>query len=322
VLGGLARRVAVVEKARAQGKAVLVVDSGDLFFDGAGGPDPKRRLTKAQLIAKAYRRMGVTAINVGERDLSHGLGFLRQEASDGLPLVSANLLDASQKTPVFDPFVIKELSEIRVAFFGLISPQLVLNVQKELGNTVVVQEPVEAAKAIVEKLQGKADIIVLLSDLGSTAEKQIARSVPGVHFILGGHEGRFMNFVEQEGETYIVQSYDRGMYLGSLHLTITNPQSPFRDEDARNRIRQDLTRLDVRLGALQATKARQPTPSLDRQIEQLSQQKEKLQADLDAVAQLAAAANRLSWKLEPLGSGLPEAPEVQRWIKDAGIDKD
>ena len=322
MLGGLARRVALVEKARSEGKPVLVVDSGDLFFEAAGSADSNRGLTKAQIIAKAYRRMGVTAVNVGERDLWHGLDFLRQEASAGLPLVSANLLDATQKTPVFAPFVIKEFSGVRMAFFGLLSPPLVLKVQEAVGNSVGVQDPVEAAKAIVEKLRGKADIIVLLSDLGSRGDQQVAQSVPGIHFILGGHDGRYVDSPQQEGETHIVQSYTKGMYLGSLHLTVANPASPFRDEDAGNRIRQELTRLDVRLHALEAGKARQPSESVDRQISQLAQQRERLQVELDRVAKPSPTGNRFAWKLEPLGSALPEDPEVQRWIREAGIDKD
>ena len=124
MLGGLARRVSFVEKLKGEGKPVLVVDSGHLFTDAGAGSDHTQSLTKARLISRAYKRMGVAAINIGDLDLMQGMAFLREESSRGLPLISANLVDPSSKASLFKPYIIKKTGTIRIAFFGLLSPNI------------------------------------------------------------------------------------------------------------------------------------------------------------------------------------------------------
>ena len=113
MLGGLARRVAFVEKEKASGKPALVVDSGDLFFDGRIREKSHPDLAKARIISRAYRKMGAIALNVGDLDLLHGVEFLVQLANEGLPLISANLVNAKDSSTLFPPFRIHEAAGLR-----------------------------------------------------------------------------------------------------------------------------------------------------------------------------------------------------------------
>jgi len=230
VLGGLARRVSLVEKLKDEGKAVLVVDSGNLFADMSGSIDHHQSLIKARLISRAYKRMGAAAINVGPLDLAQGLTFLREEASRGLPLISSNLVEPSSRTPIFQPYIIKKVNKTRIAFFGLLSPASNPAIRKTEGEKFMVQDPAEAARAVIEKLRGKADVIVLLSVLDQYGEREIVKAVSGINFVLGGHEGRYIQSPVWEGQTPILESYRNGMYAGKLQLSFANAASPFRDE--------------------------------------------------------------------------------------------
>jgi 2',3'-cyclic-nucleotide 2'-phosphodiesterase (5'-nucleotidase family) len=321
VLGGLARRAALVARMRSEGMEVLPVDSGDLFFDPAGSAHQERARLKAALIAKAYRRMGVVAVNVGDADLIQGLDLLREEARQGLPLISANLVDARTGKPVFAPFVVKEVSGMRLAFFGLLGPKLSQALQRALGDSVAVKEPVEAAKEVMESLRGKADHVILLSDLGLSGDRELAKAVPGIQFVLGGHEGRFISAPHQEGTTFMVQSYSKGMYLGKLKVVLEQPGSPWQDEGKGKRIQQEITKIDARINALNAAQARAPREALQRQVEQLTRQKEELQRELAGTGPVTTG-NRFLWELDGLGKATPEDSEVSRWIQEAGIDKD
>ncbi|MDI6776686.1 MAG: hypothetical protein QMD03_05505 [Syntrophales bacterium] len=78
---------------------------------------------------------------MGDRDLLHGIDFLQQEASHGLPLISANLIDPSSKVSFFPPYIIKKVGNIRVAFFGLLSPNLEPAMQKATGGRILVKDP-------------------------------------------------------------------------------------------------------------------------------------------------------------------------------------
>jgi 2',3'-cyclic-nucleotide 2'-phosphodiesterase (5'-nucleotidase family) len=322
VLGGLARRTAFAEKLRGEGRPVLAVDSGDLFFDAETRIDPQVAAKKAKVMGKAYRRMGVAAVSVGDTDLLHGLPFLQEEAAEGLPLISANLLDPKKKTPIFPPFVIREAHGLRVAFIGLTRPSLDPTVKKAVGGAAVIKAPVDAARETVAALRGKADLIALLSDIGLNEARDVAKAVPEIHFILGGHEARHFNFLEQEGRTWIGQSYYKGMSVGKLRLVIEEQGAPFQDEGAADRIQQHISNLGIRLRALSAAKERQPTESVQRQISQTNELMAKLEQDLSRVKEAGTKGNRFLWRIETLSSGLPEDEQVRAWIREAGVDKD
>jgi 2',3'-cyclic-nucleotide 2'-phosphodiesterase (5'-nucleotidase family) len=230
VLGGLARRVSFVEKTKREGRPVMVVDSGQIFTNAGIVADKKLSLTKAQLISRAYRHMGVAAINIGDSDLMQGIAFLREESSRGLPLISANLLDPSNKTPLFSPYVIKKAGGIRIAYFGLLSPDINTAIRQMAGEKFLVQDPVETARHVIRNLYNKADIIILLSNLDVKREQAVIRAVSGIHFVLGGHDGRYLSSPLWEGQTPVLESYRKGMYAGTLHLTFVKRSSPFKDE--------------------------------------------------------------------------------------------
>lgn len=311
----------MVARMRSEGIQVLPVDSGDLFFDPAGSAHQERARVKATLIARAYRHMGVAAVNVGDVDLMQGLEFLREEAKQGLPLISANLLDSRTGKPVFAPFVVKEVGGMRLAFFGLLGPKLSPALQRTLGDAVTVKDPSEAAREVMSALKGKADHVILLSDLGMTGDQQLAKAIPGIHFILGGHEGRFLNYPHQEGMTFIAQSYNKGMYVGKLKVVLEDPQSPWEDEGKDRRLQQEMSKIDARVKAVKSVLARSPSEGLQRQLEQLSRQREQLEGELGRIQPIRSG-NRFAWEIDALGKAVPEDPEVRRWIQEAGIDKD
>ena len=325
MLGGLARRAALVEKLRGEGP-VFVVDSGDLFFSGPPVP-PATELEKAKLIGRSYRRMGAAAVNVGNLDLLQGLDFLHRESASGLPLISANLLDGTNKSPLFPPFVIREVSGTRIAFFGLLFPgfkgEIGAAIRKATEEKILVKDPVETAKEVVGGLSGKADLVILLSNLGLQMDNALAKSVPGIHFILGGREGRAMLQPNQEGMTYIVQSGAKGMYLGRLKITVQSPVSPFQDRGMAPRIQEQLRILDLRLSSLQKAKEKQPNPDLDRLIQSINQQKTHLQEERRRLeSESSTTSSSFLWTLEPIERAVPEEKEIQGWIREAGIEKD
>lgn len=230
MLGGLARRAAFVENIKKEGRPVIVVDSGQLFTHQGTIADTKLSRTKAQLISRAYKHMGAAAINIGDSDLMQGIAFLREESSRGLPLISANLFDSTNRKPLFMPYIIKKTGGIRIAFFGLLSPDINISIRQMAGETFLVHDPVETAKNVMRILNNKADIIILLSNLTVEREKAVIKAVPGIHFVLGGRDGRYIPSPFWEGQTPILDSYRKGMYVGTLHLTFLKRTSPFQDE--------------------------------------------------------------------------------------------
>lgn len=322
MLGGLARRVALVEAARSKGAQVLVVDSGDLFFDKKEGPQPQNARAKAEILAKAYKKMGAVAINVGELDLLGGPEFLTELAKVGIPLISANLRDAYSGKLLFEPYKVEQVGPMKTAFVGLLGPELGPQVQKAVGGKVIISDPWEAARRAVEELEGRADLLIVLSGMGMARDQRLARELPKIHFILGGHDGRFLSNPHPEGSAWLLQSYSKGMYLGRLQLSIQEPGKPVLDKHRASRLQQELARLDGRIEAHRKALEKGPSPSVERSLTQLQEQRLKLEQELSEARADPQGGNRFSWSLEPLDPSLPEDPEVKAWIQAAGIEKD
>ena len=322
MFGGLARRVSFVEKLKGEGKPVLVVDSGNLFTDMGETVDNHQSLTKALLISRACRRMGVAAINVGPLDLVQGLSFLRKEASRGLPLVSSNLVEPTGGKPIFQSYIIKKVGKASIAFFGLLSPTTNQAIRETEREKFLVQDPAQTARAVLDKLRGKADIIVLLSALDPNREQEVVKAVSGINFVLGGYEGRYIQSPVWVRQTPIFESYRNGMYAGKLQLSFTNAATPFRDEGREDRIKRQIQELDLRLVNIKGSRGTYHKKSMDNAIENINKQKIALQEELKNSGASNPGDNHFFWALIPLDNYIQEDNVVSRWIRKAGIERD
>ena len=127
-LGGVTRRATVIDRARADADAALVLDAGDLFLprrengDGGKRPDAGEIERRARLLAAAYARIGTTAVLPGERDLALGVALLRRLAKEQhLPLLASNLYGRDGKR-LFDADKIVDAAGTRIGVFGVTAP--------------------------------------------------------------------------------------------------------------------------------------------------------------------------------------------------------
>lgn len=72
----------------------------------------------------------------------------------------------------------------------------------------------------VDKQRGNYDICILISHLGLQDDKHIAKVIPQIDIIIGGHSHDDMEEVEHIGNTWIHQSGAYGKKLGIMQLTI------------------------------------------------------------------------------------------------------
>src|SRR5690606_12342904 len=72
--GGIGRAATIVERVRAEGSPVLLVDGGDRFFPHEPTEDPvaeQQRRMQAETLADITRLLRYDALIVGERDAAH-----------------------------------------------------------------------------------------------------------------------------------------------------------------------------------------------------------------------------------------------------------
>jgi 5'-nucleotidase len=211
-LGGLARRVSYIASRRATGEALLVVDSGDFFFQPVSGRSGRSgaSLKRARLIAAAMRTMGYACVTPGEQDLQLGLDTYRELCGRaGVTPVCANLNFGGK--PACEAFAIKTVGGVRVAIIG------VMGKEPALPSGFSVTDPAEAVKAAVARARTEADAVVVLSHQGYQPDLVLAKRVGGIDYILGAHSGEKTD----EGVPYAGTSWHqvgtKGRYVG--HIT-------------------------------------------------------------------------------------------------------
>ena len=226
-LGGLARRGSWVQSVRETRKDSLLLDSGDLFFDRYRKAIPAENVTaqseKAHLILKCYNLLGYDALGLGDDDLSLGKDFLVDlSRSASFPFISSNLVDQESGQALFQTYVIKDTGGLRIGIFSLLSPNFFSSEADPRIRGISLRPPLEEAKHIIGKLRPEADLVVLLSHLGYTADIELAETLPGIDVIVGGHSGRSLSYPMQIRDTIIVQLGSKGLHVGELQLKLAS----------------------------------------------------------------------------------------------------
>lgn len=212
----------------------------------------------AQLIVDAFNLMGCDAVGIGEGELRLGVQeFAAAGKKAAFPFISANVvLPDGRKASI--PSVVKSAGGLRWGVFGLMSanptpPPAPRNWQ--------VLDPVGTGKQVIEELQGKADIIILLAAMPLDELKAVLAQVPGVMIAVLGNDPAGLALPIQVGKTLVVGSAGYGRSLGMLHLPLRNLGAPFVDEVMIRDVEQRLAGVERRIqqggaGALREEQAR------------------------------------------------------------------
>ncbi|MDH7481664.1 MAG: bifunctional UDP-sugar hydrolase/5'-nucleotidase [Armatimonadota bacterium] len=228
-VGGMARIATIINKTRAEKRTpVLVVDSGDTTH----GSGALARAFRGGSIVAVMNAIGYDAMVPGNHDFQwHSGDLLRNLRESTFPWVCANVVYKDTGKPFTEPYVIKEVDGVRIAIFGLTNnlvetqPNIYLS-GPELGLKAL--DPTEVASKLVPELREKADIVVLLSHLGFSKDKALAKAVPGIDIILGGHTHTKLDKPEMTavgqptafwiGAVPITQAWYYGIYVGKTRL--------------------------------------------------------------------------------------------------------
>ncbi len=226
--GGMARMSAVVKTVKTLNKGkTLLFSSGDsltgtyfLQFEGSA------IFSAMSLIGIDAAAFGNHEFDRGDEKLSNALKYCE------FPFIESNL-EINQNSPLkdcFDQFKIIERNGIKIGIIGLMTPDLTRI--SNAGDNVTVNSDISgsAIKVIKAMKQNEnPDLIVALTHIGLEEDIKLAKKVPEIDLICGGHSHDLM---EKGGETIIshtdgrktiiTHAGTRGEYLGLLSMTVEN----------------------------------------------------------------------------------------------------
>lgn len=187
----------------------LYFDSGDCIKTGNLG-FPTRREPAWELLDQA----GCDASVLGNRE-THVIAAAFRAKTEGHshPLLCANLRGKDGSRPL-PPATILSRAGIRVGVFGVMVPMVTARMATQAASAYLWDPPIEVAREQVATLRSQVDVLVALTHIGLTMDRQLAEAVPGIDVILGGHSHSVLEVPERKGGAWICQGGSHGRFVG------------------------------------------------------------------------------------------------------------
>ena len=222
--GGMAARKTLIDKVRAEvekeGGAVLLLSGGDINTG-----TPVSDMLDAMPDIKGMNLIGYDASAVGNHEFDNPLPVLMKQAKwANFPFLAANIYDKATGKRLFQPYVILNAGELKVAVIGLTTLDTVQTSNPEVTKDLEFRDPVKVAKALMPEMRSKADIVVAATHLGwyfrgqhgfnAPGDVNLARKADGIDVIAGGHSQNPLYRPDVINSTYIMQAFEWGKYVG------------------------------------------------------------------------------------------------------------
>lgn len=203
----------------------LLLDAGD-WWQGT----PEGSLTHGDVMAEYFNALGYDAVVVGNHEYDAGQDKLKALIPKiKAPVLSANTRDAKSGKRVgwVKPWVIKEVGGVKFGVFGLTTTGMKrLAFPKNIAGLQFRREADEARDAVAELKKAGADVIIALNHVGFESDRgpkyegdqTIAREVPGIDLIVGGHSHTFLRDAWREPNTGTLVT-QAGQYLFAVGKT-------------------------------------------------------------------------------------------------------
>ena len=211
--------------------AVLFLDAGDQLT-GTPLMELEERGVHGGAMATLTALVGVDGWVLGNHEFDRGFGAISAYvAADAVPAMSANLrapcpatdpMDCPEAVPGTQPWKIYTVNGLKVGVFGLTTAGLESLANAQTMSHLRVVSHADAAREMVAVLEPQVDLVVALTHIGIEDDEELAREVPGIDLIVGGHSHTRMDRPEHIGDSWIVQAGCYGRLLGIADLTVAD----------------------------------------------------------------------------------------------------
>lgn len=218
-VGGVARRATLFQRIKAKTKNVLVVDAGDVFQG-----TPLYTFFEGEPDYITMRQAGYDAIAVGNHDLDNGLANLIKQAKHlASPPLAATLVDPRGKA-IFPGWKIFDRGGVKIAVIGVMGKNAYQAIADTRRVGVSLLDTATLLRQLIPQLRKQADVVIVLSHTGHEEEVALAKEVPGIDVIVGGHSHtkveKAVLVQSPDRETLVAQAFQWGEFIGRVDLTV------------------------------------------------------------------------------------------------------
>lgn len=219
---GFPKIYSAVQQLKAANPNTLLIDAGDTFHGL-----PVVNIDKGETAVKLMNELGYTYMTTGNHDYNYGFDRLIELSKMAkFKILAANVYKDGER--VFPAYDIRDIGGVRVAFFGLATPETAYKADPKGIEGVTFGDPIVEAKLIAAELAGKYDVLVCISHIGIDDSSDptsitIAKFVPQIDVIIDGHSHSTLEDIEKKNttDTLITSTGSYGAGLGVVDIVIS-----------------------------------------------------------------------------------------------------
>ena len=220
----------------AQGKHVVLVDNGDAVQGDTIGT-----LSNGEYIIDIMNEVGYDVATPGNHEFDYGMDqFFALTEKANFPYVSANFVDSDGNT-VLDPYVIKDVAGVKIAFVGISTPKTITTstpkyFQDDNGNYIYSFQQDETGEKLYAAVQSAVDaaraegaqFVIALAHLGIEEDcspwtsSEVIVNTTGIDAVLDGHSHSMIQgekVKNKDGAEVLLSSTETKLaYIGCLTI--------------------------------------------------------------------------------------------------------
>lgn len=219
--GSLTQVASVIKEFR--NKNTILVDVGDVIQDNCSELFLDEEVHPMIL---GMNNIGYDVCTIGNHEFNFGMDIVKKVINTHkAKVLLSNVYDSDGKR-LADPYTIIERSGVRIAFIGVVTPNISNWDKKNLvGYTVT--NPIDEVKNAVLEIGNNADVIILIAHMDENREletpgsglRDIVKECPEIDFICAGHGHREIVGKEIFGCTYVENLYmGQTVMVTDIHL--------------------------------------------------------------------------------------------------------
>jgi 2',3'-cyclic-nucleotide 2'-phosphodiesterase (5'-nucleotidase family) len=220
-IDNFAKVAAIIDSERKNRSEVFFFSAGDNY---SGDPVIDMYDPPGKPMLELLVRMGLNVMTPGNHEFDYQMGPLRRLAAR-IPTVSANIEPQPGVFPELRPWaVLKTRDGTKIVVFGLIQTEPDTGLPSTHPDKIRglrFSEPL--AKALeMKKLRASGEVLIGLTHIGYEQDLLLAKEMPELDVIIGGHSHTRVDPPENVNGVLIVQAASDGFFLGRIDLLIKN----------------------------------------------------------------------------------------------------
>jgi hypothetical protein len=212
-MGGLTRLKTVLSSEKTPS---LRLDAGDAI---AGTADYE--VIQYRHLLRSLGSLGYHAVNAGRREAMLNASTLTSLANESpVPLISANVTDATTSLPLLKPWISVEVGGVRHGIIGIVHPSSVGD--GKIGAGLAISDPASAISAVLPEVRKAADVIVLLAFAKEDRMQELAAQFFELQVILGGDVEQPSQELVKSNRSLLLSTTNEGRAVAFLESSLVN----------------------------------------------------------------------------------------------------